>query len=171
MQEIVILVGEADNEVGRAEKLEVHQKGWLHRAFSVFIFNSSGQLLLQKRALSKYHSGGLWSNACCGHPRPGEETGAAAKRRLWQEMGIDCEVEEIYGFIYKTEFENGLIENEYNHIFVGHYNLPSAINTDEAEEWKFVDINWVREDIKNNQDHYTFWFKKCFEEVMERAQK
>ena len=129
-REEVILVNEADEQIGVMEKMEAHEKGLLHRAFSVFIFNDKGEMLLQQRALNKYHSGGLWTNACCSHPRPGEDTLQAAKRRLMEEMGIETSLTLKNSFTYKTAFENGLTEHEFDHIFIGTFNQePKNTNT------------------------------------------
>jgi isopentenyl-diphosphate delta-isomerase len=131
MNKKVILVNDKDEVTGTAEKMEAHQKGWLHRAFSVFIFNSNGEMLLQQRAINKYHSGGLWTNACCSHPQPGEITEASAKKRLKEEMGFEVPITPVFDFIYKTEFENGLTEYEFDHVFTGEYD--GKINYDEDE--------------------------------------
>jgi len=165
----VILVDENDNQIGIAEKLEAHKLGKLHRAFSVFIFNSKRELLLQKRAAAKYHSGGLWANTCCSHPRPNEETLAAASRRLKEEMGIDCDLKEIHQFIYKTRFDNGLTEYEYNHVLIGKSDASPTVNPEEAESWKWVDPTILREDIKKNPDNFAYWFKKCLDDVLAKA--
>ena len=161
--EKVILVDENDNQVGVMPKLEAHQKGLLHRAFSVFIFNSKYELLLQKRASSKYHSGGLWTNTCCSHPREGEEILDAAKRRLIEEMGIDTSLRKVHDFIYKAELDNDLTEHEFDHVFYGIYNEDPIINEDEADDFKWIDMDSLNEDIKTNGDNYTIWFKIAFE--------
>ena len=161
--EKVILVDENDNQVGVMPKLEAHQKGLLHRAFSVFIFNSKYELLLQKRASSKYHSGGLWTNTCCSHPREGEEILDAAKRRLIEEMGIDTSLRKVHDFIYKAELDNDLTEHEFDHVFYGIYNEDPIINEDEADDFKWIDMDSLNEDIKQNGDNYTIWFKIAFE--------
>ena len=161
--EKVILVDENDNQVGVMPKLEAHQKGLLHRAFSVFIFNSKYELLLQKRASSKYHSGGLWTNTCCSHPREGEEILDAAKRRLIEEMGIDTSLRKVHDFIYKAELDNDLTEHEFDHVFYGIYNEDPIINKDEADDFKWIDMDSLNEDIKTNGDNYTIWFKIAFE--------
>ena len=161
--EKVILVDENDNQVGVMPKLEAHQKGLLHRAFSVFIFNSKYELLLQKRASSKYHSGGLWTNTCCSHPREGEEILDAAKRRLIEEMGIDTSLRKVHDFIYKAELDNNLTEHEFDHVFYGIYNEDPIINKDEADDFKWIDMDSLNEDIKTNGDNYTIWFKIAFE--------
>ena len=161
--EKVILVDENDNQVGVMPKLEAHQKGLLHRAFSVFIFNSKYELLLQKRASSKYHSGGLWTNTCCSHPREGEEILDAAKRRLIEEMGIDTSLRKVHDFIYKAELDNDLTEHEFDHVLYGIYNEDPIINKDEADDFKWIDMDLLNEDIKRNGDNYTIWFKIAFE--------
>ena len=162
-KENVILVDEKDNQVGLMPKLEAHQKGLLHRAFSVFIFNSDYKLLLQKRASSKYHSGGLWTNTCCSHPRDGEDTADAANRRLYEEMGIKTSLRKVYEFIYRAELDNNLIENEFDHVFYGIYNDDPILNTDEADDFKWIDMETLKNDINNNADKYTVWFKIAFD--------
>ena len=162
-KENVILVDEKDNQVGLMPKLEAHQKGLLHRAFSVFIFNSDYKLLLQKRASSKYHSGGLWTNTCCSHPRDGEDTADAANRRLYEEMGIKTSLRKVYEFIYRAELDNNLIENEFDHVFYGIYNDDPILNTDEADDFKWIDMETLKIDIDNNADKYTVWFKIAFD--------
>jgi|TARA_B100001248_G_scaffold242031_1_gene209272 isopentenyl-diphosphate delta-isomerase len=161
--EKVILVDENDNQVGLMPKLEAHQKGLLHRAFSIFIFNSKYELLLQKRASSKYHSGGLWTNTCCSHPREGEDTLDAANRRLIEEMGIETSLRKVHDFIYKAELDNNLTEHEFDHVFYGIYNEDPIINKDEADDFKWIDMDSLNEDIKTNGDNYTIWFKIAFE--------
>ena len=162
-KEKVILVDENDTQVGLMPKLEAHQKGLLHRAFSVFIFNSNHQLLLQKRAVSKYHSGGLWTNTCCSHPREGEETINAANRRLIEEMGIKTNLRKVFDFIYKAELDNELTENEFDHVFYGIYNQDPIINTEEADDFKWVDLETLNNDITVNGQNYTVWFKIAFD--------
>ena len=159
----VILVDKNDNQVGLMPKLEAHQKGVLHRAFSVFIFNNKYELLLQKRASSKYHSGGLWTNTCCSHPREDEDILDAANRRLIEEMGIETSLRKVYEFTYKAELDNDLIEHEFDHVFYGVYNDDPSINTDEAEGFKWIDMDSLNEDIKTNGEIYTVWFKIAFE--------
>ena len=161
--EKVILVDENDNQVGVMPKLEAHQKGLLHRAFSVFIFNSKYELLLQKRASSKYHSGGLWTNTCCSHPREGEEILDAAKRRLIEEMGIDTSLRKVHDFIYKAELDNDLTEHEFDHVLYGIYNEDPIINKNEADDFKWIDMDSLNEDIKTNGNNYTIWFNIAFE--------
>lgn len=164
-EERVILVDETDSVTGSCEKIEAHQKGLLHRAFSIFIFNTENQLILQKRSNGKYHSPGLWSNTCCGHPRPGEELNAAANRRLHEEMGIKCGLKHKYHFIYKTALENNLVEHELDHVFVGQINEMPKINSDEVSEWKAIEISELKKDIELNPNLYTYWFKVCIKNI------
>ena len=161
--ENVILVDEKDNQVGLMPKLEAHQKGLLHRAFSVFIFNSDYKLLLQKRASSKYHSGGLWTNTCCSHPRDGEDIIDAANRRLDEEMGIKTSLRKVFDFIYTAELDNNLIENEFDHVLYGVYDIDPILNKEEAEDFKWIDMETLKNDIENNKDQYTVWFKIAFD--------
>jgi len=169
--EYVILVDENDNEIGSMEKIEAHKKAKLHRAFSIFIFNSKGQMLLQQRAKGKYHCGGLWSNACCSHPRPGEKTEDAAHRRLKEEMGFDCPLKEITSFIYKAEFDNGLTEYEFDHVFIGFYDGEINANSEEVDDWKYVEIDELVKDVKNNPEKYTPWFRKILPKVINHIKK
>jgi isopentenyl-diphosphate delta-isomerase len=162
----VILVDENDVPTGVMEKLEAHQKGELHRAFSIFIFNSKGEMLLQKRALHKYHSGGLWTNACCSHPQPNESNEQAAHRRLMEEMGFDCVLEKKFHFIYKAQLNNELTEHELDHVFIGTYNKEPRINLDEVADWKYIKPEFILEDIRNNSQNYTYWFKEVLEKVI-----
>ena len=162
-EEKVILVDKNDNQVGLMPKIEAHEKGVLHRAFSIFIFNSKYELLLQKRASSKYHSGGLWTNTCCSHPRDGEDTLDAANRRLEQEMGIKTSLRKVYDFIYKAELDNQLTEHEFDHVFYGVCDRDPKLNRDEAEDFKWVDMETLNNDIIKNEDNYTVWFKIAFE--------
>ena len=159
----VILVDKNDNQVGLMPKLEAHEKGVLHRAFSIFIFNSKYELLLQKRASSKYHSGGLWTNTCCSHPREGEDILDAANRRLNEEMGIKTSLRKVYDFIYKAELDNQLTEHEFDHVFYGVCDNDPILNKDEAEDFKWVDMETLNNDIMKNEDNYTVWFKIAFE--------
>ena len=159
----VVLVDKEDREVGVMEKLEAHQKGLLHRAFSIFIFNDNDEMLLQKRALGKYHSGGLWTNTCCSHPREGEETINAANRRLIEEMGIKTNLRKVFDFIYKAELDNELTENEFDHVFYGLYNEDPIINTEEADDFKWIDMETLNNDITANCQNYTVWFKIAFD--------
>ena len=166
MQEYVILVDEHNNELGLMEKYEAHQKALLHRAFSVFIFNNKGELLLQQRALDKYHSGGLWTNTCCSHPRANEQTLDAAHRRLKEEMGFNCELTEKFRFLYKAPFDNGLTEHELDFIFTGTYNGTPNINTQEVNSYKWMPLQDVVNDAKQSPHLYTEWFKIILNEYM-----
>ena len=161
-EEQVILVDEKDKPVGVAEKLEAHRKGLLHRAFSVFIFNSKGEMLLQQRALHKYHSGGLWTNACCSHPNPGEETLAAAQRRLKEEMGFEVPVEKVFDFIYKTKLDNGLTENEFDHVFTGEYDDAVDFNKNEVMDFCYKDVEGIRNSLQTHPEKYSAWFHLAF---------
>lgn len=158
-KEMITLVDESDNAIGTGEKMKVHEEGKLHRSFSIFVFNSKGQILIQKRAKTKYHSGGLWTNTCCSHPRPGESIEKAAHRRLKEEMGFDCKIREIFSFTYKVKFDNDLFENEYDHVFVGNFNGKPVPNPAEVEDWMFVDLDELKKDIRNNPEKFTYWFK------------
>ena len=159
--EELILVNAMDEPIGKMEKVEAHRLGKLHRAFSVFIFNSKGELLLQQRAMSKYHSAGLWTNTCCGHPRPAEETKDAALRRLNEESGIKTELDHLFTFSYRAEFENGLTENEIDHVFSGISDILPKPNPEEAEEWKFASLIQIETEIKAHPEKYTAWFRIC----------
>lgn len=165
----VILVDEFDQSIGQMEKLEAHEKGLLHRAFSVFIFNSEGKMLLQRRALHKYHSPGLWTNCCCSHPFPGESTIDAANRRLDEEMGMKCEINFAFAFKYKAEFDNGLVEHEYDHVFIGKTDQMPSINPDEVAEFKYVDVHELIAEVDKHPDDFTPWFKICLKEVLSQT--
>ena len=166
MEEQIILVDRLDNPLGIIEKMEAHNLGLLHRAFSVFIFNSSGELLLQQRALDKYHSAGKWTNTCCSHPKPFEETIKAAKRRLMEEMGMACELEYGFNFIYEATFENELIEHEFDHVYFGISDELPVINTQEVASFKYMRLDDLALDLVENPDHYTAWLKICFENII-----
>jgi isopentenyl-diphosphate delta-isomerase len=161
----VILVNENDEQVGIMEKMEAHQKALLHRAFSVFIFNEKKEMLLQQRALSKYHSGGLWTNACCSHPKPGEQTLSAAKRRLKEELGFDTAIHKVFDFVYKAAFENGLTEHEFDHVYVGEYD--DAIHPDPAEvmDTAFLPMDTIVRLAEQEPSKYTAWFHIAFPKV------
>lgn len=163
----VILVDEWDNPIGTLEKIKAHETGQLHRAFSIFIFNSKGDMLIQQRADKKYHSGGLWSNACCSHPRPNEDTIHAAHRRLQEELGIAIPLRFLLSFKYKTTFENGLIEHELDHVFVGQSDTAPKLNLEEASDYRYTSPIQLRDDIDKNPGHYTFWFKEIVNEVID----
>lgn len=169
--EEVILVDENDNEVGTEEKIKAHEDAKLHRAFSIFIFNSNGEMILQRRALKKYHCGGLWTNTCCSHPRKGETLEQAAHRRLKEEMGFDTELERVFSFIYNAPFENGLTEHELDHVFIGTYNDQPNINKEEVEEWKTITVEDLKKDVEQNPQNYTPWFKIALERVIEYMNK
>lgn len=159
MEEQVILVNENDEAIGIGEKSRTHVEGSLHRAFSLFIFNAEGDLLLQKRAPTKYHSGNLWSNTCCGHPRPGEGLEVAAHRRLREEMGFDCALTESFSLIYQAELGNGSIEHEYDHVLVGRFDGEPRLNSDEAIDWRWTDIETLKSDLQKNPTSYTYWLR------------
>lgn len=164
-KEYVILVDEQDNEIGVMEKLQAHQEGMLHRAFSVFVFNDKNELLLQQRALSKYHSAGLWTNTCCSHPRPNETIKDAANRRLFEEMGMSCDLKIKTNFIYKTPFDNGLTEHELDYVLVGYTDRQPIINREEVENFKWLSVLDIKNDIALNPNTYTSWFKIALDSV------
>jgi len=157
--EHVILVDSDDNDLGTMEKMEAHRKGILHRAFSVLLFNSKGEMLLQKRSAAKYHSAGLWTNTCCSHPKPDESLEVAIRRRLKEEMGIDVQSTFAYTFIYKVDLDNGLIEHELDHVYIGLFDGEPAINKQEVESWKFIDRTVLRAEILKHPENFTHWFK------------
>lgn len=158
----VILVDEHDVQTGTMEKMEVHLKALLHRAFSVFVFNEKGEMLLQKRATKKYHSAGLWTNACCSHPKPGEETLTAAEIRLQQEMGFNVVLKKAFEFIYKAPFENGLTEHEYDHVFIGSYNGEIVPDAEEVSDYCYKSVEDIKNSIQSHPQNYTEWFKIAF---------
>ena len=166
MIEKVILVDKNDNELGTMEKQEAHVKGLLHRAFSVFIFNDKNELLLQRRAVNKYHSGGLWTNTCCSHPRQNEKTEDAAKRRLLEEMGMRSTLKKQFDFVYKAKLDNNLYEHEFDHVFFGFTNDLPIINPEEVEEYTYKTLEDIGNEMKTIPDKYTEWFKICFREVV-----
>ena len=163
--EQVTLVDEHDRESGLMEKMEAHEKALLHRAFSVFIFNERGEMLLQQRALSKYHSGGLWTNACCSHPRPYETTTTAAKRRLKEEMGFVTDIHKVFDFTYQASFDNGLTEYEFDHVFVGMYNGVIHANENEVAAYEYKSMQEIEKELLSKNDHYTAWFHIAFPKV------
>lgn len=166
MNEYITLVNEDDQVIGKEEKLQAHREGKQHRAFSILIINDKREMLIHKREGSKYHSGGLWTNACCSHPRYNEDLLEAAHRRLTEEMGFDCPLKEIFSFKYYHAFQTGLIENEYDHVFIGVYN-ENLIKPDpiEVEEYQWIDYEILLKDIERNKDHYTIWFQKIIEKI------
>lgn len=165
MNEQVILVDQHDHQIGTMEKIEAHLRGALHRAFSVFIFNSKGELLLQQRALDKYHSAGKWTNTCCSHPRPGESTGDAAHRRLKEEMGMECQLTYGFSFLYEAAFSNNLTEHEYDHVFFGYSDEMPVINPAEVASFQYIDMDVLSADLKKQPGNYTAWLKICFDRV------
>jgi isopentenyl-diphosphate delta-isomerase len=166
MNEQLVLVDRNDTAIGVMDKLQAHQEGHLHRAFSIFVFNAAGELLLQRRNPQKYHSGGLWANTCCSHPRPGETLAAAAHRRLGEEMGFDCKMETGFSFIYKVLFDNGLIEHEYDHVFVGYYDDDPLPNPTEVVEWQWIGLADLQQRISARPQDYVHWLRLIFERVM-----
>jgi isopentenyl-diphosphate delta-isomerase len=165
--EFVVLVDEQDNAIGTMEKQQAHVEGVLHRAFSIFIFNSEKKLLLQKRASSKYHCGGLWTNTCCSHPRENETVLDAANRRLEEEMGMSCNLQSIFSFVYKAEFENGLTEHEFDHVFFGESNSTPTLNLEEVEDFRYVGMEELQIEINENPTHFTPWFLIALDRVKE----
>jgi isopentenyl-diphosphate Delta-isomerase len=159
------LVDENDQIIGHQEKLEVHLKGLLHRAFSILVYNSSGELLIHQRAFEKYHSPGLWTNTCCGHPNQGESMDAAVHRRLQEEMGFDCELAYNFTFRYRAEFDNGLIENEIDHVYVGTFNSEFTVNPAEVAAYKWQAIAEIKEEAAANPEAYTYWFKEILKNI------
>lgn len=162
-QEQVILVNENDEPIGSMEKIEAHEKALLHRAFSVFILNDKNEVMLQQRAASKYHSPLLWTNTCCSHQRAGEINIDAGKRRLQEEMGFQVDLKELFSFIYKAPFDNGLTEHELDHVMVGYSNQDPNINREEVEAWKWMSLEAIKQDMKDHPESYTAWFKIIFE--------
>ncbi|NJY63337.1 isopentenyl-diphosphate Delta-isomerase [Salinimicrobium sp. CDJ15-81-2] len=170
-EEQVILVNEKDEQIGLMAKMEAHEKALLHRAFSVFVFNDQNQLMIQQRALGKYHSPGLWTNTCCSHQRERESNIEAGKRRLQEEMGFTTELKDTISFIYKAPFDNGLTEHEFDHILVGHYNGEPILNPEEAHAYKWIGLEELKEDMKNNPEDYTEWFKIIFDKYYKHIQQ
>ena len=170
-KENVVLVDRNDNPMGLMPKLEAHEKGVLHRAFSVFILNQKGQLMLQRRALDKYHSPGLWTNTCCSHPRESESNIEAGVRRLKEEMGFTTPLKPMFSFIYKSKFDNGLIEHEFDHVLLGYYDKQPFINTIEVSEWKWMSLDKIILEIKNKPGDLTVWFKIIFERFFNHIYK
>lgn len=165
----VVLVNEMDEQVGLMDKLEAHQKGLLHRAFSVFLFNDKNELLLQQRAFDKYHGGGLWTNTCCSHPQVDEHIISGAQERLEYEMGMSCTLEHMFHFIYNEPVENNLIEHELDHILVGYSNQHPKINNDEVNDYKWMPIDILLKDITLRTDQYTIWFKQALPNVIKKV--
>lgn len=164
----VVLVDPNDRELGVMEKLEAHEKGLLHRAFSFFIFNSKGEWLLQQRAWEKYHSPGLWTNACCSHPRRGESPADAATRRLQEELGVYCQAKPIFKFLYRSEFSNGLIEHELDHVLIGYSDTLPEPNPAEVAAYRYVSLSDLEYELKQYPANFTVWFRICFQEVKDK---
>ena len=170
-EEQVILVDKNDQQIGLMPKMEAHEKGLLHRAFSVFIFNDKGETMLQQRASDKYHSPGLWTNTCCSHQRDGESSIEAGRRRLQEEMGFSCELEEVFSFIYKAPFDNGLTEHELDHVMVGYYDHDPRINKEEVEHFVWMTLDEIKLDMQKHPQKYTEWFKIIFKESYEKIKE
>lgn len=163
--EYVVLVNQDDRPLGTLEKMEAHERGVLHRAFSVFIFNSRGELMLQQRALEKYHSPGLWTNTVCSHPRVNETPSQAAHRRIMEEMGFDCELKKVFSFVYKADVGDGLTEHEYDHVFFGFSDKLPTPNPEEVVDWKYITMAEVLAEVALHPEMYTVWFKIALKEV------
>lgn len=170
MEEFVVLITPYDQPIGLMEKQEAHHAGLLHRAFSVFVFNSKNELLIHQRASSKYHSPELWTNTCCSHPRENESYEQAAHRRLKEEMGFDCPLNEKFHFIYKAELEKDLFEHELDRVFTGFYEGKISLNKDEVMDYKWISLDMLKNDIKENPDNYTVWFKIIFGEYLSKLE-
>jgi isopentenyl-diphosphate delta-isomerase len=171
IEEKVIVVNEHDGAIGVEDKTRAHLLGVLHRAFSIFVMNSAGQLLLQRRALAKYHSRGLWSNTCCGHPRPGESINQASRRRLREEMGFEADLESVFQFRYRADLEEGLIENEYDHVLVGLFDGVPEPNPAEVAEYRWIDPTTLSLDLEAHPESYTYWFRISFDRVFEQSKQ
>jgi len=168
IEENVVLVDKNDKFIGLMPKMEAHQKGLLHRAFSVFIFNDKNEIMLQKRALNKYHSPGLWTNTCCSHPRNNESIISAGLRRLNDEMGFQTDLKELFNFIYKESFENGLVEYEFDYVLIGSYNNSPKLNLIEAGDWKWMSLDEIKKDVEANPNNYTAWLKIIINDFFEK---
>ena len=166
MVEQVILVDQSDSQIGVMEKIEAHRQGLLHRAFSIFLINDSAEMLLQQRAKSKYHSGGLWTNTCCSHPKPGESIDQAAERRLQEEMGIVCDLNPIFQFNYKSKLDNGMMEHEFDHVYLGKFSGVPEVNEQEVLDWKYFSIPVIQEELEINPQLYSSWFKIAFPKLI-----
>ena len=169
MIEEVILVDTEDNEIGLMEKMQAHREAKLHRAFSVFLLNDQNEILLQQRAIDKYHCGGMWTNTCCSHPRTGESLQDAVKRRLQEEMGIACNTKQVYNFIYKADVGGGLFEHEFDHVFFGEFSGTPKPDENEVSDWKYVAVETLTQDVEANPAKYTPWFKIILTEVLDKG--
>lgn len=167
--ERVVLVDHNDISIGTAPKLDAHVDALLHRAFSVFVFNRSGEVLLQRRAEAKYHSAGLWSNTCCSHPFPDESTMAAALRRLREEMGFECRLRSAFSFVYRADVGNGLVEHEYDHVFIGHSEMTPLPDPAEVAEWKWMSPEQLSTELRLHPGRYTYWLRVAWEELLTRG--
>lgn len=165
MNDRVILVDEKDRPLGTAEKLAAHADGKLHRAFSVFVLNERGETLLQRRAATKYHSPLLWSNSCCSHPRPGESTWDAAHRRLEEELGFDCPLEPAGAFLYRADVGGGLVEHEYDHLFIGSWNGTPTPAPEEVDDWRWISLPALRREVARSPERFTFWMRAALREL------
>ena len=168
MSEHVILVDRRDRATGTEEKMSVHRSGRLHRAFSAIVLNDADEMLLQRRAADKYHSGGLWSNTCCSHPRPGEEIVEAGRRRLAEEMGFECDLEPAFEFIYRTELAGGLVEHEYDHVLLGRWNGTPHPDPAEVDDWRWVPLDELRQEVARYPTRFTYWFRVALRELDDR---
>jgi isopentenyl-diphosphate delta-isomerase len=168
-EEVVVLVDEQDQELGTGEKMAVHRSGQLHRAFSIFIVDAEGHLILQRRAAGKYHSAGLWSNTCCGHPRPGETILAAARRRLKEEMGFDCPLHPAFAFTYRAALDHGLTEHELDHVLTGSYEGTPRPNPEEVDEWRAAPMGRLVADLSAHPGHYSVWLKPALDGLLSRG--
>ncbi|UWG96670.1 isopentenyl-diphosphate Delta-isomerase [Dehalobacter sp. DCM] len=166
MQETVILVDEQDREVGIMEKMEAHRQGLRHRAFSIFVFNDKHELLIHKRAATKYHSEDLWTNTCCSHPRPGEDLMSAATRRLMEEMGFTCPLKEIFVFQYTVALDKEMTENEIDHVFIGEYNRDPVPNPDEVSDYQWIRLDQLADQVRKKPEEYTYWFAIALKRVI-----
>jgi isopentenyl-diphosphate delta-isomerase len=166
----VVLVDETDREVGSMEKMQAHREGRLHRAFSIFIFNQQGEMLIQRRSPAKYHTGMLWSNACCSHPIPGETIEAALLRKLQQEMGFTCSLKSAFSFTYRAELDNGLTEHEIDHVYTGYFSGVPQPNPEEVCDWKFIEYGVLRDEVKKNPERYTPWFRMLLDPLSDHIQ-
>lgn len=171
MMEQVILVDSRNRELGAMDKTEAHQLGVLHRALSIFVFNSKGQLLIHRRAMGKYHSSGLWTNTCCSHPRPGEAIADAALRRLKEEMGFQTPLTELFSFLYKADLGNGIYEHEFDHVFIGKSDEFPFPDRREVAEWKWMSTDAISTEIDNHPNDFTIWFQLIFKDVIRRVKE